>query len=151
MKKKINGNLVVLLVALIAVIGVFSLLNHNFLTQANMVNILIAASLTGLVAIGHTFLIIEGQNDLCPGSLCAFCGVFSALLVSWGMPFGVALILTLLAGAIVGLGNAFMVNKLKLEAFIATLVTQSVMRGFAYIICNGKSVMLLRKRMKQET
>jgi hypothetical protein len=77
---KINGNLIVLIIALVVVIGVFSLLNRNYFTTVNMVNILIAASLVGLVAIGHTYLIIEGQNDLSPGSLVAFLGVLSALL-----------------------------------------------------------------------
>lgn len=137
---RINGNLVVLVIALVLEVGIFSLLNRNYFTTINMVNILIAASLVGLVAIGHTYLIIEGQNDLSPGSLVAFLGVLSALLVSRGVNFGFTLIITMIVGAIVGFCNAFMVNKLKLEAFIATLVTQSVMRGFAYIICEGKSI-----------
>jgi len=137
---KINGNLVVLIIALVVVVGVFSLLNHNYFTTVNMVNILIAASLVGLVAIGHTYLIIEGQNDLSPGALVAFLGVLSALLVSKGFGFVPTLLITMVVGGVVGLCNAFMVNELKLEAFIATLVTQSVMRGFAYIICNGKPV-----------
>ena len=143
MKKKglrINGNLIVLVIALVVVIAVFSLLNRNYFTTINMVNILIAASLVGLVAIGHTYLIIEGQNDLSPGSLVAFLGVLSALLVSRGVGFAPTLLVTMVVGAIVGLCNAFMVNQLKLEAFIATLVTQSIMRGFAYIICDGKSI-----------
>lgn len=137
---KINGNLIVLIIALVVVIAVFSLLNHNYFTTVNMVNILIAASLVGLVAIGHTFLIIEGQNDLSPGALVAFLGVLSALLVSKGLSFFPTLLITMVVGGAVGFCNAFMVNELKLEAFIATLVTQSVMRGFAYIICNGKPV-----------
>ena len=134
------GNLIVLLIALVLVILGFSFLNKNYMTWKNMVNILTAASLTGLVAIGHTYLIIEGQNDLSPGSLVAFLGVFAALLVSKGISFGVTLLVTVAIGVVVGLCNAFMVNKLKLEAFIATLVTQSIMRGFAYIICDGKSI-----------
>ena len=48
------GNLIVLLIALVLVILGFSLLNKNYMTWKNMVNILTAASLTGLVAIGHT-------------------------------------------------------------------------------------------------
>ena len=109
---KINGNLIVLVIALVVVVGVFSLLNHNYFTSVNMVNILIAASLVGLVAIGHTYLIIEGQNDLSPGSLVAFLGVLSALLVSKGVSFGVTLLITMVVGAIVGVCNAFMVNEL---------------------------------------
>ncbi|MGI6173945.1 MAG: ABC transporter permease [Christensenellales bacterium] len=139
------GNLLVLVIALIIVIAGFSLLNRNFLTMTNMINILTAASLVGMVAIGHTYLIIAGHNDLSPGALVAFLGVFSAILVGRGMPFVVVLLMTMCVGVIVGLCNAFMVNELKLEAFIATLVTQSVMRGFAYIICDGKSVGIVDK------
>ncbi len=136
----ISGDKLVLLAANVAVFILFTALNKNFLTLANMINILIAASLVGLVAIGHTYLIIAGQNDLSPGSLAAFSGVLAALLVSKGIPFVAALILTIACGALVGVFNAFMVNKIHLEAFIATLVTQSIIRGFAYIICDGKPV-----------
>lgn len=99
-----------------------------------------AASLVGLVAIGHTYLIIAGQNDLSSGSLAAMSGVLAALLVSWGLPLWLAVIITLIVGAGVGLFNAWMVNSIKLEAYIATLVTQSIVRGVAYILCNGKPV-----------
>ncbi len=136
----ISGDKLVLLAANIAVFILFTALNKNFLTVANMINILIAASLVGLVAVGHTYLIIAGQNDLSPGSLAAFSGVMAALLVSKGIPFIPAVFLTIACGVLVGLFNAFMVNKIHLEAFIATLVTQSIIRGFAYIICGGKPV-----------
>ena len=142
---KINGNLIVLIIALLAVIGVFSLLNHNYFTTVNMVNILIAASLVGLVAIGHTYLIIAGQNDLSPGALAAFSGTLAALLLSKGLNIAVAILIVLAGGVLVGLFNAWMVNSIKLEAFIATLVTQNVMRGFAYIICDGKPVSISDK------
>ena len=133
----ISGDKLVLLAANVAVFILFTALNKNFLTVANMINILIAASLVGLVAVGHTYLIIAGQNDLSPGSLAAFSGVLAALLVSKGIPFFAAVLLTIMCGVLVG---AFMVNKIRLEAFIATLVTQSIIRGFAFIICGGKPV-----------
>lgn len=141
----VGGDRLVLIIALIIVFIVFTFLNENFLTWQNIVNILVAASLVGLVAVGHTYLIIAGQNDLSPGSLAAFSGVLSAILVSKGVPFIVAVIVTLIAGAIVGVFNAWMVNKIHLEAFIATLVTQTIVRGFAYIICNGKPVAISDK------
>lgn len=137
---KINGNLIVLAIALVLVVLVFSLINKNYFSTKNLVNILTSASLVGLVAIAHTYLIIEGMNDLSPGSLCAFLGVLAALLTSKGFPFIATFVITIVAGVIVGVCNALMVNKLHLEAFIATLVSQSVMRGFAYIICDGKSI-----------
>ncbi len=136
----IGGDKLVLLGAIIAVFALFTSLNKNFMSWTNVVNILVAASLIGMVAIGHTYLIIAGQNDLSPGSLAALSGVIVALLLGWGLPIPVAIILTMAVGAVVGLFNAFMVNKIKLEAFIATLVTQSIVRGFAYIACGGKPI-----------
>ena len=136
----IGGDRLVLLGAIIIVFVIFSSLNKNFLTWTNIVNLLVAASLVGMVAVGHTDLIIAGQNDLSPGSQAAFSGVLAALLLNLGVPVILTVAITLLVGACVGLFNAWMVNKIHLEAFIATLVTQTVVRGFAYIICDGKPV-----------
>ncbi|MFQ9702693.1 MAG: hypothetical protein ACLR0U_11465 [Enterocloster clostridioformis] len=84
-----------LLAAIAVVFTLFTILNKNFFSVTNMINILIAASLVGLVAIGHTYLIIAGQNDLSPGSLAAFSGVMAALLVGKGFSFGLAVLLTI--------------------------------------------------------
>lgn len=138
--KMIGGDKLVLMIATVAIFILFNVLNENFLTWTNIINILVAASLVGLIAIGHTYLIIANQNDLSSGSLAALCGVVAAMLVLNGVPLVFAFILTILVAVGVGFFNAWMVNKIKLEAFIATLVTQSVVRGFAYIICEGKPV-----------
>ena len=145
LKRGIGGDKLILLGATVVVFALFTALNRNYLSWTNFVNILVASSLVGLVAIGHTYLIIAGQNDLSPGSLAAFSGVLAALLVSQGVNLLVSFLITLVAGALVGVFNAFMVNRIKLEAFIATLVTQSIIRGFAYILCNGKPVAISNK------
>lgn len=138
---RINGSILVLMCALVLVVVVFTSLNKNFLSYTNMINILVAASLVGLVAIGETYLIIAGLNDLSPGSVAAFSGVLAALLVSkMTMPFPVAVVITLVVAMAAGLFNAWMVSFIKLEPFIATLVTQAIFRGFAYILCDGKPV-----------
>ena len=136
----IGGDKLVLLIALIGVFILFTILNKNFLSITYVVNILVAASLVGMVAIGHTYLIIAKQNDLSPGSLAALSGVVVALLLQAGLPIPVAILITLCVGAVVGLFNSWMVNFIKIEAFIATLVTQMIVRGAAYIICDGKPV-----------
>lgn len=145
LKQLFGGDKLVLMGAIIVVFILFSSMNPNFLSVTNVINILVAASLVGLVAIGHTYLIIAGQNDLSPGSLAALTGVIAALLVSWGVPFVLAIIITVAVAAVIGVFNAWMVNKIKLEAFIATLVTQSIIRGFAYIVCNGKPIAISDK------
>ncbi len=136
----IPGDKLILIVALAIVVAIFSSLNFNYFSWTNFVNILVAASLIGLVAIGHTYLIIAGQNDLSPGAVAAFTGVLCAILVRSGMPFVLATLITLLGGAAIGIFNSWMVNKIRIEAFIATLVTQFVFRGFAYILCDGRPV-----------
>ena len=136
----VGGNNLVLIGAIIVVFILFTAINPNYLTWTNFVNLLVAASLVGIVAVGHSYLIIAGQNDLSPGSLCAFCGVAVALFLQWGLPIPVAILLTLCCGVLCGLFNAWMVNCIKLEAFIATLVTQTMVRGFAQLICDGRPV-----------
>ena len=140
LKKIFSGDKLVLMAAIVVVFAVFTSLNKNFLTWTNIVNLMVAASLVGMVAIGHTYLIIAGQNDLSPGALAALAGVVVAILIGKGLNLWLSIILTLLVCVVVGLFNAWMVNRIKLEAFIATLVTQSVVRGFAYILCDGKPV-----------
>lgn len=135
----------ILIVANILIIIVFSSLNENYFSVKNFINILTAAALIGIVAVGHTYLIIAGQNDLSPGSLAALSGVVVALLLSYNVPISISIILTILVAVLVGLFNAFMVNKIKLQPFIATLVTQSVVRGFAFIICEGKPIQITNR------
>ncbi len=149
LKRAIGGDKLILLGATIVVFALFTALNKNYFSWTNFVNILVASSLVGLVSIGHTYLIIAGQNDLSPGSLAAFSGVLAALLVSTGMDLFLSFVLTIICGALVGVFNAFMVNRIKLEAFIATLVTQSIVRGFAYILCNGKPVAIVNQSFIQ--
>ena len=136
----IGGDKLVLIGAIVIVFIVFTSINSNFFSVTNLVNIMVATALVGMVAVGHTYLIIAGQNDLSSGSVAAFSGVLAALLVSRGFPFFAAVLITVAVTALVGMFNALMVNKIKLEAFIATLVTQSIVRGFAYIICKGKPI-----------
>lgn len=143
--RMIGGDKLVLIIATIIIFILFNTLNKNFLSVTNMINILVAASLVGIVAIGHTYLIIANQNDLSSGSLAALSGVVAAMLVLKGVPLIFAFLLTILVAVGVGFFNAWMVNKIRLEAFIATLVTQSVVRGFAYIICDGKPVAIGNK------
>ena len=65
-KKKITsiigGDKIVLIVAIIAVFTLFTALNKNFMTMQNMINLLVASSLVGMVAIGHTYLIIAKRT-----------------------------------------------------------------------------------------
>ena len=128
--------------ALLVMIIVFSSLTPNFFTSRNFLNIFIAASLIGLVAVGESYLVIAGQVDLSPGSVAAFCGVLASILVAKGFGTFLTLIIVIVAGLVIGYLNSLAVNSLKIEPFIATLASMSIFRGFAYILCDGKPVFI---------
>lgn len=140
LKKSDLAEKITLIIALFILIVVFSTFNKNYFTVQNFINILVACSLTGFVAIAETNLIIANQIDLSAGSVAAFAGVLGAVLVKSGISPFAALLLAVLAGCLIGALNAVAVNFLNLQPFIATLATMSIVRGFAYIICGGKAV-----------
>ena len=141
-RRALSSNLLGLFVVLILMCVVFTVLKPGFLTGKNLLNILTAASLSGLIAIGESYLIIAGQIDLSPGAIAAFAGVFSALLAQRGMPILLIILITVAVGALFGAVSAFQVNALKIQPFIATLAIMSIARGLAYIICAGKPVFI---------
>jgi ribose transport system permease protein len=130
-----------LIIALVLVLIVFTVLtNGNFLSRNNVINILISSAIVGMVVIGECHLLITAHVDLSPGSVAAFSGVFVSLLLRGGIPLFPAIFIVVVAGLGIGFINSLLVNRLKLEAFIATLATMSIFRGLAFIICNGKAV-----------
>jgi len=133
-------------IAIVAMFVGFAFTAPNFFLPANFLNILIASSVMGLVAVGESYLIIAGQIDLSPGALSAFSGMVMAVLLKKGMAPLAAMPLTLLIGAGIGYLNATLVNRLKLQPFIATLATSSLFRGLAFIINAGKTEQIFDKR-----
>lgn len=145
LKKSDLSDKISLIIAFVVMLIVFSCLNKNYMTVTNFMNILTACSLMGFVAIGETYLIIANQIDLAAGGTAAFAGVLSATLLKFGAPFWVAFLLGILAGVVIGAVNGLMINYLNLQPFIATLASMSIVRGFAYILCNGKAVAVSNK------
>lgn len=140
-KKLLKSDKLGLLIALAIIVVVFSALTGNkFISVANIRNIAISSAIVGLVVIGECYLLIVGHVDLSPGSVAAFSGVLVSILLTKGLPLIVAVLLVMAFGLFIGFMNATLVNKLKLEPFIATLAAMSIFRGLAYIICDGKAV-----------
>ncbi len=149
-KRKLDGLMhsdkLGLLIALVVMVIIFSMLTgNNYFTTNNIINILIASSIVGLVTIGESYLLISGQVDLSPGSVAAFSGVMVTLFLSNGMPMGIAIPLVVIFGIGIGYINALMVTKLKFEPFIATLASMSIFRGFAFVLCDGKSIFVTNR------
>jgi ribose/xylose/arabinose/galactoside ABC-type transport system permease subunit len=90
-----------------------------------------------LLTIGAGTLMISGEIDLSLGGIGTLSAVAAAIFLKQGMPWFVALVLALGIGAFVGFINAFMVNEMRFQSFIATLATASITQGVAYVISTG--------------
>lgn len=127
--------------AVILAIGTYlSLTNEFFLTEDNMRNVLLQASILGIAAFGSTFVVIAGELDLSIGSGVALVSVVGA----WVMVHTDSILLGLLAGVAVGITlgvvNGFVVTRLEVPSFIATFATLVIAHGFALGITNGGTI-----------
>ena len=125
---------------LIAVL-LFAFKSDRFLTWDNMINVLRIASFTMICAIGECYLLISGSWDISIGAVFSLGGVIAGLaMTSLGLPIWLSIILALVAGAIIGLINAFLVQKLDMPAFVATVGTQFIAKGLVQGITKGTPV-----------
>jgi ribose transport system permease protein len=95
---------------------------------------------TAIITIGMTLLLVSGAFDLSVGSVLALTGTVVALLIVRGAPVVVAVPITALAGAGIGLVNGVLVTRLSVNPLVATLGTMSVARGLALVLTEGYSV-----------
>jgi ribose transport system permease protein len=127
--------------ALIALVVVFSLASPNFLQFNNLVGILLATAVNGVLALGVTFVIITGGIDLSIGTVMSFAAVITGLLIaSWGLPVPVGVLGGLLAGALCGLLNGVLIAGLRIPPFIVTLGMLNVAKGLALVLSGLKPI-----------
>jgi ribose/xylose/arabinose/galactoside ABC-type transport system permease subunit len=123
----------------VAVFAVMSLLAPRFFTIANFTAILNAIALNATAATGFTVVMICGQLDLSIGSVITFSGVM-ALGLQPVLGFAGAIAVAIAGGIIVGLFNGLLVAKAKINSFIVTLGTMTILRGLVYQISGGNSI-----------
>ena len=118
--------------------------NHSFLRVKNITSILDSMVLFILFAIAVALLIISGEVDLSPGYIGTTAGTTMATLMAIGrLPWFLVMLICLLLGIVFGLINAVLVNKFRLQSFIATLAVGSfIAKGLTYIIPNGQTIVI---------
>jgi ribose transport system permease protein len=132
------SSLGMLWVLVVLVIVAYSL-NSRFLAPGNLANMLSQNAPVGIIAVGMTFVMIAGGFDLSVAAVLAIGGVTYAKL-SYSMSPAPAILLTLLLGAVLGAINAFLITRIKVNAFIATLATASLFGGFLLLFTDSKPV-----------
>ena len=113
----------------------------NFLTFENLVNILVATAVVGVLALGETFVIITGGIDLSVGTVLTISMVMTAVCItSQHLPVPVGILVGFLTGGLMGLINGVLVAHLKLAPFIATLGILNVARGLSLVITQTRPI-----------
>lgn len=143
LKEVMNSSLMSQLTIPLVVLFIWILLSlttKTFFTKENISNLFRQASILGIIATGLTFEIISGQSDLGMGAAVGVSGIIATKLMSNGVPFVAIVPIITALGLLIGLFNGTIVVKGGVPAFIATLSTMTILRGFAYIISNGQTI-----------
>ena len=112
-----------------------------FFSRINIENLLFASTIIAVVAMGQAFVILVAGIDLAVGAVLALSSVLCVVLATKsGLPVGIAALLALLVGTLIGAVNGLAVTVLRLPALIATLAMMSVVRGVAYLISDGRNI-----------
>ena len=128
-----------LAVFIVLIIGV-SIFVPNFFSGVNMRGLALSVATVGIIACTMLFCLAAGDFDLSVGSVVALSGVLAAVVINntHSMPLGIAA--GILAGGLVGLINGAVIARIGINALITTLATMQIVRGFSYIVSDGKAV-----------
>jgi len=130
-----------ILIAVTAVVMLmFGFLNKSYLGLENIKNLMNSMSYTGTVCVGIALLLISGEVDLAAGAEACFGGIFTAMLISAGVPWPFGVVAAILFGVIAGCINAFFVNKLNLMGFIATIGIMSIYTGLIRVVSRSQNI-----------
>ena len=127
--------------SLLVLIAFFTAASPNFMQADNMVSILQATAVNGVLAIAVTFVIITSGIDLSVGTLMTFCSVMAGVLLTyWGLPLYVGIVGAIFFGALCGLVSGVVIAKLKVPPFIATLGMMMLLKGLSLVISGTKPI-----------
>ena len=131
-----------MIIALIVIMILFTVLTGGLLVKPiNITNLILQNSYILVLAIGMVLVIITGHIDLSVGSIAAFVGAMSAIMmVDWGLPAWVAVVASLVIGGLIGAWQGFWVAYVKIPAFIVTLAGMLLFRGLTMIVLEGQSI-----------
>ena len=121
--------------ALIVIFVVFSILSPFFRTPENVVNILLATAVNGVLALGVTFIITTAGIDLSVGTVMTLSAVMTGLGITiYGLPVPVGIMVGVLTGSLAGLINGVVIARMRIPPFIATLGMMMIARGLALVL-----------------
>ena len=126
---------------LLVIFAVFSVLSPYFLTKDNVLGILLATGVNGVLALGVTFVIITGGIDLSVGTVMTLSAVMTGVAITnAGLPIPVGIVAGLATGMVCGLVNGLVISRMRVPPFIATLGMMMIARGLSLVISGVKPI-----------
>jgi putative multiple sugar transport system permease protein len=140
-----------MIVALVLIMLLFQGLSGGILLKPlNVTNLILQNSYILVLAIGMVIVIITGHIDLSVGSIAAFVGAISAILmVDMQVPFFLSVILSLIIGGLIGAWQGFWIAYVKIPSFIVTLAGMLLFRGLTMLVLEGQSIAPFPERFRQ--
>jgi putative multiple sugar transport system permease protein len=131
-----------MLIALIAVMLFFQIATNGILFKpVNITNLVLQNSYVITMALGMLLVIIAGWIDLSVGSVVAVVGALAGvLIVRYQVDWGLAVVICLLVGAVIGAFQGYWIAYVKIPAFIVTLAGMLIFRGLTFVLLQGESV-----------
>ena len=127
--------------SLILLLVFFSFASPAFAQMENLLNILQATAVNGVLAVASTFVIITGGIDLSVGTLMTFCAVMCGVfLTDWHLPMWTGVLAAIGTGALSGAISGSLIARLKLPPFIATLGMMWLLKGLSLIVSGVKPI-----------
>lgn len=139
----------VMLLVLVILFAAASLFIDKYFSTATALNLVANNWYIVILGIGVTFLLVSGHLDMSVGGIVAMAGVlsayfcqpanegFSELGQGLGLPYGVAIVLTLAVCLCIGALNALFIAKMRVASIIVTLGTMSIARGIGQVAALG--------------
>ena len=143
-RKKLSTTLILFL-ALVAMVAIFSILSRDFYSFLNISTMLTNISFSGIVAGTLTFILITGGLDISIGGNIALTSCLVAYLFNLEKPVPAwALVpIALALGVAIGAFNGLFITRLDLNPIITTLGTMSVTRGLGYVLTKSRSILIM--------
>ncbi|MEP3298160.1 ABC transporter permease [Tateyamaria sp.] len=119
----------------------FSIASPNFMQTSNMIAILQATSVNGVLAIAATLVIITGGIDLSVGTLMTFTAVMTGVvLTNLGLPLPMGVVAAIATGTLAGMISGALVAKMKIPPFIATLGLMLILKGLSLVVSGTRPI-----------
>lgn len=133
---------------LLLMMAIFGATSSTFFSISNMMSILRECSISGIIAVGVTFVIITAGIDLSTGAIVGFASMVCAnLLYFYRIPAGMIFVIAILVGTACGLLNGFIVTRLRVPEFIATLSTQYLFRSLVFVFAIREYGVITNKKI----